>query len=76
MLDFNNAFSPGAEYQKRKQKTAAKKMLSERAMAGCQGKVSFGSFTEASRIAGKRRSEVRHRRKPYRCHYCRKYHLA
>jgi hypothetical protein len=76
MLDFNGAFSPGAQYAKRKEKAAVKKAITVRALASCEGKVSFDTFTEASRIAGKRRSEVRHRRKPYRCHYCRKYHLA
>jgi hypothetical protein len=76
MLDFNKAFSWGALRAKQKAKQEQKKMVTTHALASCEGKVSFDTFRAAEEVAKKRRSQVKRIRKPYLCHYCRKYHLA
>lgn len=75
MLDLNEAWSRAAHQAKQKAKKEKIKKIQAEAMATCEGKVSFDTYTLAKKVCDAPRKQLR-QRKVYRCYYCKKYHLG
>jgi hypothetical protein len=76
MIDLNKAHSNSANASKRLKKKETTKKITKAALISCEGKISFNTFKAAAEVAGKKRKEVKIKRKAYCCFYCHQYHIG